>query len=501
MPIDSIYASFLAFVLIGLIASSEARADARGSVFCWDLYARLGALSTKSTHAEELSLKEASLALAQFDLEGAIRLDPSLRGVERRFEHFRQWTAQASARVATESDQQVYHVIRARLFRAFASDSPNSNKTRILESVEHLGKLNDDISHLSHEVRDFYRSLISDPRFASSLEKLAKRAASHTLFHQTDSLLKELAEAYPILSRTPPDVAAKAMDQVAASRMSPSALHQWIAESSLDGLDEVVKTLPVQIKNDEARMDIAFVAVNFPHSGAQALLNRLGGLEWFASAPPVSQRHVFFALNYALHKAETSKVPEQQELLRNTVNRFLDGKAQLNTEILDAGISGCCDQGCAGQPSQISLQRSGFGTRAAYFDESMQWQAAATLAHEVSHDLSGQPVRSSVEYLIEEYRAWQVGYFAYHGQQLPMKAAARRAIELIYGKHYPSLVELQKHSPNLVYNEVLKKLGFRDPPKSREDAERQLQYISSTELAPKWGWDGYLLNRPGTKAR
>lgn len=246
---------------------------------------------------------------------------------------------------------------------------------------------------------------------------------------------------------------------------------------------ELIETAPPG--SDTARrvtQDNADTVYRFDSPEVRALFFSLLEKNLFSKERPDQFSFLFFTLAKALNEASLTTDPRRAELLRNTVNYVVSGKAQVEF--------GNTDENVLGHASGKNVTFSWNLNRA---------DAIEVLAHEISHVAGKAKVEESVGYFEEEMRAWMVGYYASTGT-VPSKAAAMlRAHQLLTATEgaYAYIARAWRAKPE-TFQRHLEDLGLGKlrPGLSYDYIHDLAEAHTLNEPAPLWGWDGFLVNKP-----
>jgi hypothetical protein len=197
------------------------------------------------------------------------------------------------------------------------------------------------------------------------------------------------------------------------------------------------------------------------------------------------QVHTFNILFTALNVAASSEVPLHQNLLTRTVDLILSGAIWVSFLYGNHGVR---------YRSSDRVRPARTVSLDCYKEISI-----GTLVHEVSYAVSPAPLDGSKAARFEdEMRAWLVVQVA-ETQRLPsLQEAATHAVRLVSeSSPCQALAQDYQNDPQAIFGH-LQALGFNLAQGLWDltDLSSQIEDISDTQIAPLWGWDGFLINEP-----
>jgi hypothetical protein len=242
------------------------------------------------------------------------------------------------------------------------------------------------------------------------------------------------------------------------------------------------------------------------------------------------QLQILFLVLQLQIRASLAKESVPRDLYLNTARQFTSGDSRLRIDrrVVLANWAG---ESTAINPGVVFDVAKPLLPGDAQF--ALLSQSIGALAHEVSHALSRPTVAGRISYLIEEYRAYQVGFVAEH-QRWPSKAqSAASLLDVLFNpwriegyemlaktflnrwktEPYRQLFEtlsldVEKVAAELSSFRSPEFVGRRKSLSADEIAEmrtiihaRLISVDSNFEPAPKIGWDGYERNEKKRRRR
>lgn len=236
-------------------------------------------------------------------------------------------------------------------------------------------------------------------------------------------------------------------------------------EMGLDLESEILKLKWAHVvEGDSAATDLLIVNASvFRQKKIPAILTYLNDKFWFRSLSPLRKIKILTVLQFMLRKAEITRNSAQSVLLQNTVHYLLFGshRFELFDECESKGQGYC-------HADRIGLKN---------FDlpDAMNLNLNV-IVHEVSHARSPYRREVSIFYLLEELRAFQVGWFAEKGRPMTYGELRKTLNELVSPEtDYPEFSKMWQimiqngdfESPADVQNQIQNRLGphlnERDP--------------------------------------
>lgn len=176
------------------------------------------------------------------------------------------------------------------------------------------------------------------------------------------------------------------------------------------------------------------------------LYKKLDSLIWFKALPTEDKLRTYILFSYALSKADKSNSSVQKKLLLNSVNFFIENMNNPLTFGNNLKLKGSEGKECGGYCQKMNSQKPGEILKIAInsndFMTNMDFNVQV-LAHEVTHAVSNFNTKhESVEYFVEELRAYQVGFYAQYGR-LPNLKEIKERIKSNF-EYYDSINEAWK---------------------------------------------------------
>jgi len=403
----------------------------------------------------------------------------------------------------------------------FLESIVDTSNPRYAERLIEVQKFQSGISHLSifsPRVRYSLISMVDKPEYFkvfSALGGLSKKDVlkmyANKASHVMSSVLEEIAELpqpkagdvlYKIVR-----LLVERIDQVEPiGLIELNGSFHWDAfelteilgflekENSTEFVSRIEKDfadLPTSYREFLAEPGIKYGLYHYYSAENVAILKKLVNSNWFRSEYQDVRGATFFYICKLHGLIENSSNKVHIQLLRNSIAHLVDGTIRIKVQEHEKSTHGATNGIGIIINSQIY-----FGTYH-FFRNSVPDEIVGTLAHEMSHNLSGVPLKPTAEYFEEEMRAWLVGVFAESGKIPKKSQAAHHALYLIGNRHS--------------YEQIT--AGFKTDPKSFEPYLNQLglslfdvqNHVNSNvavnieengETAPLWGWPGFLTNSP-----
>lgn len=429
--------------------------------------------------------------------------------------HWVTWTKGALAALPEGPQRTALTAARAAVFTAVARlGTPDfaAELTRAGELLDGYSALGDPYvaGAMAPEHRAQLYGWFVRPGLHPALRALGRGKKCITHFHQSEMFAQALAHLGSALTRLPEGSAAALVQRLGSAVEASLGAATFGAALQLGDLRKEARGL---LRADVAtalgarfallRPDVQEAVVDTvsacPSAKALPTLKRLLAAPWFGAATAETQRVLAFCLGYAANVAERSTVEQQRRLLTNTVEQVLSGAIPAEARDLGPRIYG------QAMPSEISLNSTVYRLEADLQPSAaLRHLALHTLAHEVSHVLSGQRVERSVAYFEEEYRAFSVGFLGEFGRLPNQREGAEHAAYLLTATDgaYAYIAEGLRASPGS-YVEHLAALGldaYAAAKGTAADLKRAAAERPSDVPAPQWGWPGFEENLPRPKS-
>lgn len=238
---------------------------------------------------------------------------------------------------------------------------------------------------------------------------------------------------------------------------------------------------------------------------------------------PQDQLQILFVVLQLRIRAGLADVELSQKLLENTAARIVSGRVRLRIDrnillahwsresmVLNPGMVFDVSKPIVrGDPNEFALM-----------------QSLGAIAHEMSHSLSRPKVEGKIGYLIEEYRAYQVGFLAQNGYWPSKADSVLSLLQLLFNpwrlESYEILADVfMRRWKTEPYRRLFAELSLdiekvanelrafrtaefvaRTEPLSNEDIDQMrsmlkaklIRHKSYFEPAPKFGWTGFEQN-------